>query len=236
MFEPTETHAVFQKPRLIYAGQRHDLSLGLFRVGRDPQNNLVLDDAALSRHHFAIDVQAHQAQLIDLGSANGTFVNKNRVRSAWLKDGDKIKIGEQLLQFEAPGFVLSHALFDEGEQTNSKKIAGSWSLSWVPTLALMVASSSLFMQLMNYERQKKQDNQLFQFKIQLAERLKPQTQPEVIVKTSSVAERWQKAVMDFRSGAEEEACESIKTMIPEINEGDILKDKAQSFYRRKCLL
>ncbi len=236
MFEPTETHAVFQKPRLIHGGQRHDLSLGLFRVGRDPQNNLVLDDSALSRHHFAIDVQAHQAQLIDLGSANGTFVNKNRVRSAWLKDGDKIKIGEQMLQFEAPGFILSHAIFDEGDQTNSKKIGNPWSLSWVPILALTVASSSLFMQLMNYERQKKQDSYLLDFRMRLAQIKEAKQEVPVEIKVSSAAERWQKAVMDFRSGAEEEACESIKKMIPEINEGDVLKDKAQSFYRRKCLL
>ncbi|MBL4818099.1 MAG: FHA domain-containing protein [Deltaproteobacteria bacterium] len=225
MFEHTQTHAVYQKPRLILDNERHDLPLGLYRVGRDPQNNLVLQDSALSRHHFAIDVQSHQAQLIDLGSANGTFVNKKRVRSAWLKDGDKIKIGDQVFSFEAPGFILSHAIFDDGDQTNSKKLSSAGSGSWVSLLALLIASSSLFVQVALYE------------KVQAPTELRL-PEPEESATTVSLApqQRWQKAISDFRAGDEENACKLIRSLIPELPPNDILRVKAKSFYDRKCIL
>ncbi|MES2503909.1 MAG: FHA domain-containing protein [Myxococcota bacterium] len=235
MFEHTETHALYKRPSLTIGGERHELSLGLFRVGRDPQNNLVLEDSALSRHHFAIDVQAHQAQLIDLGSANGTLVNKKRVRSAWLKDGDLIKIGDQVLVFEAPGFILSHAIFDDVEQTHLKKVSKATQLSWVALLALLVSTASLFMQLVNRERQIEQDAFLHHLQASFVKPVAP-TEPKVALETETAAQKWQKAVNDFKSGDEDQACSNIKGLIPELDPSDLLRTKAQSFYERKCVL
>src|SRR3990167_9886587 len=146
MSESTHTHAIYAKPALLLEGVRHEMPLGLFRVGRDFQNNLVLEDSSLSRTHFVMDIYVNQAQLIDLGSANGTYVNKKRVHCAWLKDGDKIRVGDQILIFQAPGFVVDES-HEESEPTYFKKTPKIWQLSWLPVLALLVASASLFMQL-----------------------------------------------------------------------------------------
>ncbi|MEI6791355.1 MAG: FHA domain-containing protein, partial [Myxococcaceae bacterium] len=152
MFETTQTQAIYTRPALLLEGKRHEMPIGLFRVGRDPQNHLVLEDSGLSRTHFVIDVQPYQAQLIDTGSVNGTYLNKRRVHSAWLGDGDKIKIGDQTLVVYAPGFL------EESEPIYFKKpSSSSWSLAWLPVLALLVASMSLFMQLVNRDRQMEQD-------------------------------------------------------------------------------
>lgn len=235
MFEPTHTQAIFAQPALLLDGVRHEMPVGLFRVGRDPQNHLVLEDGSLSRTHFVIDVHAHQAQLIDVGSANGTCVNKKRVHSAWLKDGDKIKIGDHLLIFQAPGFVMSQAILDEAEQTYTEKTSKIFHLSWLPVLAFCVASASLFMQLVNRDRQMGQDQEIQRmweaFNAPPKEQLTPSLQePEKPEK------KWQKALLEFKSGSEDEACAMIKSLIPELHPQDLLKAKAKSFFERKCVL
>lgn len=229
MLEATQTQAILAKPALLLDGVRHEMAVGLFRIGRDPQNHLVLEDSSLSRTHFVIDVYVYQAQLIDVGSANGTYVNKKRVHSAWLRDGDRIRVGDHVLIFQAPGFVLNQAILDEAEQTYSAHASRSTQMSLLPILALLVASASLFMQLVNRDRQMDQDQEI---KRQWAAWVAPPPKEEVV----PVDKRWQKALSDFRSGSEDEACENIKALIPELHPGNLLKAKAQSFFERKCVL
>ncbi|MEI6805510.1 MAG: FHA domain-containing protein [Myxococcaceae bacterium] len=235
MLEATQTQAIFAKPALLLDGVRHELPTGLFRIGRDPQNHLVLEDSGLSRTHFVIDVYAHQAQLIDVGSANGTYVNKKRVHSTWLKDGDRIRVGDHILVFQAPAFVMTPAALDEAEQTHTLDAAKNFHFSWLPLLALLVASASLFMQLVNRERQMGQDLVLKRMWAELAK-------PVVEVASNGILEpekpekKWQKALLDFKSGSEDEACENIKALIPELHPQDLLKAKAKSFFERKCVL
>lgn len=242
MFESTQTQAIFVRPALLLEGVRYEMPIGLFRVGRDPQNNLVLDDSSLSRTHFVIDVSVEQAQLIDLGSANGTYVNKKRVHSAWLKDGDKIRVGDQTLVLQAPGFVAHQAILEESEPTYFKKASTAFQLSWLPVLALLVASASLFMQLVNRERQMVQDQEL---KLMWAALTKSSSvsalasvpiAPTVpIPKPEKPEKKWQKALLDFKSGSEDEACASVKALVAELHPKDLLKAKAQSFFERKCV-
>jgi hypothetical protein len=62
-------------------------------IGRDQQNDLVLDDRRVSRKHAEVRLRLGRYTLYDLQSTNGTYVNGRRVAERVLDDGDKISIG-----------------------------------------------------------------------------------------------------------------------------------------------
>ena len=62
-------------------------------IGRDPQNDVVLDDRRVSRKHAEIRLRLGRYTLYDLQSTNGTYVNGRRVAEKVLEDKDKISIG-----------------------------------------------------------------------------------------------------------------------------------------------
>ncbi len=62
-------------------------------IGRAPDNDVVLDSPVVSRHHAVVRREDGRFFLRDLNTPNGTFVNGRRVRSAWLKPGDQVRIG-----------------------------------------------------------------------------------------------------------------------------------------------
>ena len=65
------------------------------RIGRQRDNDLVLGDASVSRHHAEIQVgNDGSLTLVDLDSLNGVFVNERQVKSAGLADGDSVEIGD----------------------------------------------------------------------------------------------------------------------------------------------
>src|SRR5687768_15019835 len=66
-----------------------------FTIGRAGENDLVIDDAALSRRHAVIEIGDGIVQVSDCGSVNGTFVNHARVTSPTvITDRDVISISE----------------------------------------------------------------------------------------------------------------------------------------------
>ncbi len=67
----------------------------VIRVGRLPDNDVVLDYPTVSGHHARITVRGGEARLEDLGSTNGTALNRpeNRVRQALLGPGDVVYLG-----------------------------------------------------------------------------------------------------------------------------------------------
>ncbi len=67
---------------------------GVAAVGRDLENEVVLDDPAASRRHAEIEFKDGAYVLTDLGSINGTLVNAERVTSRRLADGDRIVVGQ----------------------------------------------------------------------------------------------------------------------------------------------
>jgi adenylate cyclase len=73
-------------------------------IGRLDRNTIVLDAANVSRRHALINVQdVGDFWLIDLGSSNGTFLNKRRVHQpVRLNGGDKILIGDSTFVFRKP--------------------------------------------------------------------------------------------------------------------------------------
>jgi ribosomal protein L40E len=68
-------------------------------VGRSPDCEIFLDDVTVSRKHAVISKSGEGFSIRDEGSLNGTFVNKRRVESAELDDGDEIQIGKYRLTY-----------------------------------------------------------------------------------------------------------------------------------------
>ena len=74
------------------------------RLGREPDNDLTLPDKKASRHHAILQRQGVVYQITDLGSANGTYVNGQRIaQPTLLKNGDILLIGDtQLTMSDRP--------------------------------------------------------------------------------------------------------------------------------------
>jgi pSer/pThr/pTyr-binding forkhead associated (FHA) protein len=68
-------------------------------IGRKENNDVVIENLAVSGHHAKIDSVDDGFLLTDLKSKNGSFVNKQPVSSHWLKHGDVIDIGKHTLVF-----------------------------------------------------------------------------------------------------------------------------------------
>ena len=79
-----------------------ELGDGPLVVGRDPECHFLVDDAAVSGHHFELRRDSGGWMLTDLASRNGTRVNGWRVASVRLRLGDQIEIGEARFVFEPP--------------------------------------------------------------------------------------------------------------------------------------
>ena len=69
------------------------LPAGTLRIGRAEDNDIVVADPAVSRHHAELRNVGGQYHLVDLGSNNGTFVNGQRITAAPLSAGDVVVIG-----------------------------------------------------------------------------------------------------------------------------------------------
>lgn len=68
-------------------------------IGRREDNNIVIDNLAVSGHHAKIDSVGEGFLLTDLQSKNGSFVNEQYTNSHWLKHGDIVTIGKHSLVF-----------------------------------------------------------------------------------------------------------------------------------------
>lgn len=68
-------------------------------IGRLPECEVFLDDVTVSRRHAEILREDDRFTIRDLGSLNGTFVNRRRVESAELTDDDEVQIGKYRLTF-----------------------------------------------------------------------------------------------------------------------------------------
>ena len=68
-------------------------------IGRSPDCGIFLDDVTVSRKHAVVSERDGAFFVEDQGSLNGTFVNRKRVESAQLEDGDELQIGKYRLTF-----------------------------------------------------------------------------------------------------------------------------------------
>jgi FHA domain/zinc-ribbon domain len=81
------------------AGETFALMHDRTSLGRAPECEVFLDDVTVSRRHSVITRGLDGFTLHDEGSLNGTYVNRRRVESAKLEDGDEVQIGKYKLTF-----------------------------------------------------------------------------------------------------------------------------------------
>jgi pSer/pThr/pTyr-binding forkhead associated (FHA) protein len=79
------------------AGSRFMLDRSSLSVGRYPASDIFLNDITVSRRHAEFRCENGQFRIIDVGSLNGVYVNRQPVDSATLAIGDEIQIGNFLL-------------------------------------------------------------------------------------------------------------------------------------------
>lgn len=83
------------------AGQRFLLADPLTRLGRHPDNEIMLDDITVSRRHAVIERTATGYVARDAGSLNGTYVNQVRIEESPLRQGDELQVGKfRLVYYE----------------------------------------------------------------------------------------------------------------------------------------
>lgn len=83
------------------AGTKFGLEKDLVTVGRHPQSDIFLNDITVSRRHAELRRDGPSFAVSDLGSLNGTYVNRERVDSSPLASGDELQVGKFRLLFLA---------------------------------------------------------------------------------------------------------------------------------------
>jgi pSer/pThr/pTyr-binding forkhead associated (FHA) protein len=68
-------------------------------IGRSPDCDVFLDDVTVSRRHAEITHEGDRYVIRDLGSLNGTFVNRHRIETSVLADDDEVQIGKYRMTF-----------------------------------------------------------------------------------------------------------------------------------------
>src|SRR5258707_4731703 len=89
-------------------------------IGRSPDNDLPVDNLAVSNYHAKIYFEAGRMVVEDLDSLNGTFVNDLPVERATLHDGDNVHIGKHRIKVDTSGDAP--VPWDSGRKTATPRI------------------------------------------------------------------------------------------------------------------
>jgi hypothetical protein len=81
------------------AGDSFSLDGEKFTIGRSPDADVFLDDVTVSRNHALLVKRRDGLYLDDLGSLNGTYVNRRRIESHKLANGDELQVGKYKLTY-----------------------------------------------------------------------------------------------------------------------------------------
>src|SRR3954454_12490801 len=81
------------------AGESFPIQAEQTRIGRSPDAEVFLDDVTVSRNHALIVRRRDGLYIDDLGSLNGTYVNRRRIESHKLVDGDELQVGKYKLTY-----------------------------------------------------------------------------------------------------------------------------------------
>jgi pSer/pThr/pTyr-binding forkhead associated (FHA) protein len=85
-------------------GVRFTLEAGITQAGRHPESDIFLDDITVSRRHAEFVTLDQVTTVRDVGSLNGTYVNRERIEEGPLSSGDEVQIGKfKLLYLVATG-------------------------------------------------------------------------------------------------------------------------------------
>ena len=83
------------------SGETFPIASERMRIGRSPDAEIFLDDVTVSRNHALLVRRRDGMHIDDLGSLNGTYVNRRRIESHKLVDGDELQIGKYKLTYLA---------------------------------------------------------------------------------------------------------------------------------------
>lgn len=105
-FQPVDIEEMVEEEGaalVIRAGGRAGESIAIdqdrMSIGRTPDAPIFLDDVTVSRNHALLVRRRDGLYIDDLGSLNGTYVNRRRIESHLLKDGDEIQVGKFKLSY-----------------------------------------------------------------------------------------------------------------------------------------
>lgn len=127
---------------------------GTYNIGRDPTSSIQLDSPMVSKKHATVRVIADQITIKDLGSSNGTIVNHRRIQEQVLVPGDKIFIGDYILEMvmSSPrdGLKLQETMGAFAPQPTGKGSSGmgpfpsaGWKAKVLVTLLVVLAADHL---------------------------------------------------------------------------------------------
>ncbi|WP_028644346.1 FHA domain-containing protein [Nocardioides sp. URHA0020] len=92
-------HALLVVQRGPGSGSRFLLDQDVVAAGRHPESEIFLDDVTVSRRHAEFHREGDSFTVSDVGSLNGTYVNRDRIDRVRLTDGDEVQIGKFRLVF-----------------------------------------------------------------------------------------------------------------------------------------
>jgi pSer/pThr/pTyr-binding forkhead associated (FHA) protein len=103
--EPVDVEKVAEGGALIIrsgggrAGESFSIEGERMTIGRSPDAGVFLDDVTVSRNHALLVKRRDGLYLDDLGSLNGTYVNRRRIESHKLQNGDELQVGKYKLTY-----------------------------------------------------------------------------------------------------------------------------------------
>lgn len=93
-------------------GKQHNVSSEVTRIGRAVDNDIVIASKKVSRDHARVRREGRRYLLEDLGSANGTYLNGERVlQPIQMRDGDEVTIAGITLSFHDPDVTIRESLY-----------------------------------------------------------------------------------------------------------------------------
>jgi hypothetical protein len=97
--EPPQDTGLLVVKRGPNAGSRYALDAQVTKAGRHPESDIFLDDITVSRRHAEFHRRGRSYVVRDVGSLNGTYLNRERIEEADLSSGDEVQIGKFKLVF-----------------------------------------------------------------------------------------------------------------------------------------
>ena len=105
------------------------------QIGRSLSNEVVVQDAEVSRHHASVEVRGNDTIVTDAGSRNGTYLNGAKINGpVKLKHGDRIEVGNTSIEFCRPDGGLGVGVFSE-DATIAATMTPPTQLSFVLSMA-----------------------------------------------------------------------------------------------------
>jgi pSer/pThr/pTyr-binding forkhead associated (FHA) protein len=102
--------------------KRHLIARPFTTVGRDPTNDVHIDNVGVSRHHASVVARGDDFVVLDASSANGIFVNGEACKERPLRHGDQIQVGKYTLVFIAEGGLTARELQDKAPEERTRAV------------------------------------------------------------------------------------------------------------------